>query len=156
LQVRGCCPRQRLLDDPRGDRPDPRGTLQGAAPAPLLELRIGKCPNDGGRIAKGTYAVGRFAFAFEDVRNALQSFDGVVPACQVRWAVRIDPYILRLQAMELRLRLRPLTRGRSATPQAARASAVTDTKGGYRASANSETDRHLPKVEVAGSSPVSR
>ena len=98
LQVRGCRPRQRLLDDPRGDWPDPRDIAQGAAPGPLLELRIGKRPNDGGRIAKGAYAVGRFAFAFEDVRNALQSCDGVVPACQVRWAVNIDAYILRLQA----------------------------------------------------------
>jgi len=64
----------------------------------VLELRIGKRTNDGGRIEKGTHAVRRFAFAFEDVRNALQSCDGVVAARQLRWAVRIDPYILRLQS----------------------------------------------------------
>jgi hypothetical protein len=29
-------------------------------------------------------------------------------------------------------------------------------RGGYRSCANSKTDRHLPNVEVAGSSPVSR
>jgi hypothetical protein len=78
--------------------------VQGAAPPPLLELRLGKRTNDGGRIAKGADAVGRFAVAFEDVRDALQSCDGVVAAGRVGWVVRIDPYILRLQSPELRLR----------------------------------------------------
>jgi hypothetical protein len=109
LQVRGCRSRQRLLDDPRGDRPDARKLVKGAAPGPLLELRVGKRANDRGRVAKGTYAVGRFAFAFEDVRNALQGCDGVVAACQLGWAVRIDASILRLRSPELRLRPRPLT-----------------------------------------------
>ena len=97
LQVRGCRPGQRLLDDARGDRPDPRETVQCAAPAPLLELRVGKRTNDGGCIAKGTHAVRWLALAFKDVRNALQSCDGVLAACQLRLAIRIDSYSLGIR-----------------------------------------------------------
>jgi hypothetical protein len=51
------------------------------ASGPFLELLIGKRTNHGGRVAKGTHAVRGFAFAFEDVCNALECCGGVVPAC---------------------------------------------------------------------------
>ena len=57
--------------------PIPARAPQCAAPAPLLELRIGKGTNDSRRIAKGTHPVGWFVFAFEDVRNPLQGGQGV-------------------------------------------------------------------------------
>ena len=96
-QIRGCRPGERLLDDARGGRPDARETLQCPALAPLLELRVGKRTNDGGCIAKGTHAIRGLALAFKDVRNALQRCDGVLAACQLRVAIRIDSYSLGIR-----------------------------------------------------------